>query len=54
MYNMVILKSCNAVLDDELLRFLIAVDNVMNWASGELLENIITQLGEVVKATRTV
>jgi hypothetical protein len=54
MYNMIILKSCNAILDDELLRFLITVDNVMSWASGEFLERITTQLGEVAKATKIV
>ena len=52
MYNMTILKTCNAVLHDELLRFLIAVDNVMTWAIGGFLDNIRKQLGEVVKATK--
>jgi hypothetical protein len=52
MYNMVILKTCNAVLHDELLRFLIAVDNVMSWAIGGFLDNITKQLGEVAKATK--
>ncbi len=51
-YNMVILKTCNALLRDELLVFLIAVDNVMSWAVGEFLENITKQLGEVVKAAK--
>lgn len=52
MYNMVILKTCNAVLYDELLRFLIAVDNVMTWAIGEFLDKITKQLGEVAKAVK--
>ena len=52
MYNMVILKTCNAVLHDELLGFLIAVDNVMSWAVGKFLENITKQLGKVAKAAK--
>lgn len=52
MYNMVTLKTCNAVLHDELLRFLIAVDNVMSWAIGGFLDNITKRLGEVAKATK--
>ena len=52
MYNMVILKTCNAVLRGELLGFLMAVDNVMSWGAGEFLENIMKQLGEVAKAAK--
>ncbi|KAL8721196.1 MAG: hypothetical protein Q9225_002082 [Loekoesia sp. 1 TL-2023] len=52
MYNMVILKTCNAVLHDELFGFLVAVDNVMSWAVGHFLENIAKQLGEVAKAAK--
>ena len=52
MYNMAILKTCNAVLRDELLGFLMAVDSVMSWGAGEFLENIIKQLGEVAKAAK--
>jgi hypothetical protein len=51
-YNMVILKTCNAVLHDELLRLLIAVDNVMSWAIGGFLDNITKQLGEVMKVAK--
>ena len=49
-YNMVLLKTCNAILHDELLRFLIAVDEVMSWATGGFLDGITKQLGVVVKA----
>ncbi|KAL8769854.1 MAG: hypothetical protein Q9209_004292 [Squamulea sp. 1 TL-2023] len=52
MYNMIILKTCNAVLHNELLGFLTAVDNVMNWAVGKFLENITKQLGAVAKAAK--
>ncbi|KAL8791219.1 MAG: hypothetical protein Q9213_000176 [Squamulea squamosa] len=52
MYNMVILKTCNAVLRNELLGFLTAVDNVMNWAVGKFLEQITKQLGAVAKAAK--
>ena len=51
-YNMVILKTCNAVLHSELLGFLVAVDNVMSWGAGEFLEKITRQLGEVAKAAK--
>ena len=52
MYKMVIMKTCNAVLRDELLGFLTAVDNVMSWGAGEFLENITKQLGEVAKVAK--
>lgn len=51
-YNMVILKTCNAVLCNELLGFLVAVDNVMSWGAGEFLEKVMKQLGEVAKAAK--
>ena len=52
MYNMIILKTCNAVLHKELLKFLIAVDNMMSWAIGGFLDNITKQLGEVAKVMK--
>ncbi|MCJ1344521.1 hypothetical protein MMC31_002724 [Peltigera leucophlebia] len=52
MYNMVILKTCNAVLYGELLGFLVTMDNVMSWGAGEFLENIAKQLGKVAKAAK--
>lgn len=52
MYNMVILTTCNAVLHDELLGFLVAMDNVISWGAGEFLENIAKQLGKVAKAAK--
>ena len=51
-YNMVLLKTCNAILHDEFLRFLIAVDEVMSWAIGGFLDGIKKQLGVVAKAAR--
>lgn len=52
MFKMVILKTCNAILPDELFGFLVAADNVMSWAVGDILENITKQLGEVAKAAK--
>lgn len=52
MYNMVILKTCNAVLYGELLGFLVAMKNVMSWGTGEFLENIAKQLGKLAKAAK--
>ena len=52
MYNMVILKTCNAVLYGELLGFLVAMNNVMSWGAGEFLEHIAKQLGKVAKAAK--
>ena len=51
-YNMVILKTCNAVLHGELLGFLVAMHNVMSWGAGEFLENIAKQLEKVAKAAK--
>lgn len=51
-YNMVILKTCNAVLYGELLRFLEAINNVMSWGAGQFLENIAKLLGKVATAAK--
>ena len=52
MYNMVILKTCNAVLHRELLGFLVAVDNVLSWGAGEFLAKVTKRLGEVAKVAK--
>ena len=52
MYNMIVIRTCNAVLRDELVGFLTAVDNVMSWAAGEFLTNITKQLEEVTKVAK--
>lgn len=51
-YQMSILKTCNAALRDELLGFLKAVDNVIRWGTGALLDQISKQLGDVAKAAQ--
>lgn len=40
------------VLYGELLRFLAAMDNAMNWGSGEFLDHIANQMGKVAKAAK--
>lgn len=44
MYNMSILKTCHASLQEEALEFLIVVDSVMSWASTNFLDEIAEQL----------
>ena len=51
-FNMVLFKTCNALIYDELFGFLLAVDNVMSWAVGDFLGNITKQLGELAKAAQ--
>ena len=49
MFNMSILKTCHGSLPGEVLEFLIAVDNVMSWGTGQFLEDIVERLGKVAK-----
>ncbi len=52
MFNMSILKTWHALLRDEVLRFLTAVDNVISWGSGDFLDDIVERLGKVAKRAR--
>ena len=51
-YEMVILKTCNAALPEELLPFLFALDRVMAWAGDVFLGRVTRQLRKVVRALR--
>lgn len=49
MFNMGILKTCHGSLQGEVLDFLIAVDNVMSWGTGDFLADIVARLGKAAK-----
>jgi len=51
-YNMVLLRTCNGALSDELERFLLAVENVMTWGGGKFLTDMAKKLGAMAKARR--
>ena len=52
MYNMSLLKICHASLPGGVTEFLMAVDNVMEWASVDFVSDIVKQLVLVEKAGR--
>ena len=51
-YKMNLLKTCHASIPEGVAEFLVAVDNVMKWATLELLKDIAKQLALVDKAAR--
>ncbi len=51
-YNMNILKICHASLQDGVLEFLVAVDNVLDWAGSEFVNGVAKQLATLEQATR--
>jgi hypothetical protein len=52
MYNMTILKTCHASLQEGVVEFLMVVDSVMSWASTDFLDEIVAQLVLVDRAGR--
>ena len=49
MFHMVIIASCRAPVQREVLPWLILVDNVMTWGSGEFLNGVVKRLGKVAR-----
>jgi len=52
MYNMNILKTCHASIEEGVVDFLTMVDLVMNWASTDFLNEIVEQLLLLARAER--
>ena len=48
-YNINIVRSCHASLLKEVTEFLMAVDNVMNWAIVDFVDDVVEQLFLVEK-----
>jgi hypothetical protein len=46
---MVPVKTCRAPILDEVLQWLMCVDNVIKWGAGEFLEGVVERLGKVVR-----
>ena len=53
MYNMNILKTCHASLQEGVVEFLVMVESVMSWARTDFLDEIAEQLVFVERAIRT-
>lgn len=51
-YNMNILKTCHASLEEGVVEFLVTVDLVMSWANTDFLYEIAEQLCLVARAER--
>ena len=51
-YNMNILKTCHASLEEGVVEFLVMVDHVMSWAGTDFLNEIAEQLCLVARAAR--
>ena len=52
MYNMKILKTCHASLQEGIVEFLIVVDSLMGWARTDFLDEVAEQLVLVERAGR--
>jgi hypothetical protein len=48
-FHMVPVKTCRVPILDEVLQWLICVDNVIKWGAGEFLEGVVERLGKVAK-----
>lgn len=51
-YNMSLLKTCHAFLQNEVLEFFMMVNSVMDWAINDFLNDITEQLIEIENANR--
>lgn len=48
-FNMKLLKICNGVLLEGVEDFLITVDNVLRWGTGQFLKSVVERLGKVAR-----
>ncbi|MCJ1424013.1 hypothetical protein MMC29_001900 [Sticta canariensis] len=51
-FNMRLLKSCHGMLLEDVVGFLVAVDNVLGWGTGEFLDGVVERLGKVARRVR--
>jgi hypothetical protein len=48
-FNQTLLEICNGMLQRSLLDFIIVVDNVLRWCTGQFLESVVERLGTVAR-----
>lgn len=51
-FNMRLLKTCHGMLLEDVVGFLVAVDNVLGWGTGEFLDGVVERLGKVARRVR--
>jgi hypothetical protein len=51
MYYQTLLAICNGLLLESVQDFIVAVDNVLRWGTGEFLNSVVERLGKVAKNT---
>ncbi|OAG39015.1 hypothetical protein AYO21_06735 [Fonsecaea monophora] len=52
-FKMKLLKICNGVLLDGVEDFIVAVDNVLRWGTGQFLKSVVERLGKVVNKAKS-
>ncbi|OAL34130.1 hypothetical protein AYO20_06585 [Fonsecaea nubica] len=52
-FKMKLLKICNGVLLDSVDDFIVAVDNVLRWGTGQFLKSVVERLGKVVNKAKS-
>lgn len=48
-FNMALLKICHGVLLNGVVDFIIAVDNMLRWGTGQFVESVVERLGKVAR-----
>jgi hypothetical protein len=48
-FNQTLLEICNGVLLKSVVDFIVAVDNVLRWGTGQFLESVVERLGKVAR-----
>ncbi|KAI9792923.1 MAG: hypothetical protein M1816_001245 [Peltula sp. TS41687] len=51
-FNMTLLESCNGVLLKGVENFIVVVDNVCRWGTGQFMESVAARLGKVARKAR--
>ncbi|KAF2808311.1 uncharacterized protein BDZ99DRAFT_464186 [Mytilinidion resinicola] len=51
-FHMKLLKICHGVLLEGVEDFIVAVDNMLRWGTGQFLESVVERLGRVARNTR--
>jgi hypothetical protein len=48
-FNQTLLEICNGILLKSAVDFIVAVDNVLRWGTGQFLESVVERLGKVAR-----
>lgn len=52
-FNMALLKICRGVLLDGVVEFILAVDNVLRWGTGQFVDSVVERLEKVARRALT-